>query len=110
VRWSFRGAGPCAVSEHRPGIHLKSARRGCDSLFGSGLGCSFLTGGFCARRSAEQRSAGFEKCALVDRQNDRYLERVWDPESGDIIHECEEPLTQHAGHGSAKAKKPTEED
>jgi len=42
---------------------------------------------------------------VIDRDNDRYLERVKDYESGEVIHHCEEPLSEHRGHGSAKAKK-----
>ena len=33
---------------------------------------------------------------------DEYLEKVVDPETGKIIHECQEPLHQHRDHGSAK--------
>ena len=46
----------------------------------------------------------FSKVRLIDRGNDRYYEKVWDPETGDVIHECDEPLSQHVGHGSAKQK------
>lgn len=42
---------------------------------------------------------------IIDRENDRYKEIVTDPETGKIIHQCEEPLSQHEGHGSAKEKK-----
>ena len=38
----------------------------------------------------------------VDRDQDLYQEVVIDPETGTIIHKCEEPLSQHRGHGSAK--------
>jgi hypothetical protein len=44
---------------------------------------------------------------LLDRDNDRYFERVTDYETGAIIHECDEPLSQHIGHGSdTKNRKP----
>lgn len=39
---------------------------------------------------------------IVDRENDRYFERVEDPETGTVIHQCDEPLSEHRGHGSAK--------
>lgn len=42
---------------------------------------------------------------LIDRDKDIYRETVTDYESGEIIHHCEEPLSQHRGHGSAKPKK-----
>lgn len=40
----------------------------------------------------------------ADRQKDRYHERVVDPQTGQTIHECHEPLSQHQGHGSASKK------
>ena len=40
----------------------------------------------------------------IDRDNDRYFEKITDYETGEIIHHCEEPLSQHQGHGSAKKK------
>jgi hypothetical protein len=42
---------------------------------------------------------------LIDRDKNLYRETVTDYESGAIIHHCEEPLSQHRGHGSAKPKK-----
>jgi hypothetical protein len=36
----------------------------------------------------------------IDRDNDRYTETVTDPQTGEIIHQCSEPLNQHLGHGS----------
>lgn len=47
-----------------------------------------------------------KKVRVIDRENDQYREKVWDPETGEVIHACEEPLSQHFGHGSAK-KPPT---
>jgi phage FluMu protein Com len=52
-----------------------------------------------------------KKVRVIDRESDQYREKVWDPETGEVIHECEEPLSQHFGHGSAKkpssGRKPT---
>ena len=42
---------------------------------------------------------------IIDRENDRYFERVTDYENGEIIHECEEPLSKHVDRGSAKKKR-----
>jgi DNA-directed RNA polymerase subunit RPC12/RpoP len=42
---------------------------------------------------------------VVDRENDKYKEIVTDPATGDVVHHCEEPLSQHQGHGSARKKK-----
>ena len=40
----------------------------------------------------------------VDRENDRYKELIVHPGTGEVIHHCEEPLSEHRGHGSAKKK------
>lgn len=45
-----------------------------------------------------------DKIRKIDRENDLYFERVIDPETGEIIHECSERLSEHFGHGSAKKK------
>lgn len=42
---------------------------------------------------------------LIDRKNDRYREVVKDTQTSDVIHEVDEPLSQHTGHGSAKSQK-----
>lgn len=41
---------------------------------------------------------------LIDRDNDHYRETITDYESGEVIHHCEEPLSEHQNHGSAKIK------
>lgn len=41
---------------------------------------------------------------IIDRENDKYYEVVKDPETGEILHECQEPLSKHRGHGAAKRK------
>ncbi len=46
----------------------------------------------------------YDKIRVIDRENNLYLETVKDAETGDVIHHCEEPLTEHFGHGSAKKK------
>ena len=42
---------------------------------------------------------------LIDRKNNRYKESVTDIQTGEVIHEVDEPLSQHTGHGSAKTPK-----
>ncbi len=46
-----------------------------------------------------------DKVRLIDRRNDDYHEVITDPETGEKVHECHEPLSKHHGHGSAKSKK-----
>ena len=40
----------------------------------------------------------------IDRLGDRYREHVVDPESGEVVHHCEERLSEHYGHGDAKRR------
>ncbi len=39
---------------------------------------------------------------VIDRLNDRYYELIRNPETGEVVRHCEEPLSQHIGRGSAK--------
>ena len=41
---------------------------------------------------------------LINRDNNRYEEKVTDYETGEVIHHQAEPLSEHVGHGSAKRK------
>ena len=38
----------------------------------------------------------------VDKVQDRYREVISDPETGEVIHQCEELLSKHRGHGDDK--------
>ena len=44
----------------------------------------------------------FKKERIIDRENDRYYEKFTDPDTGVVTRFCDEPLSQHVGHGSAK--------
>jgi hypothetical protein len=61
---------------------------------------------FIETRSEPSRSHKLEKHVhherVIDRRNDRYFEQVTDYETGEVLHRCEEPLSEHMGHGSAK--------
>lgn len=39
---------------------------------------------------------------LIDRENNLYKEEVKDSATGDIIHRCEEPLSDNKGHVKRK--------
>jgi hypothetical protein len=39
---------------------------------------------------------------IIDRRRNLYYEKVHDPETRRVLHEVEEPLTEHRGHGSAR--------
>lgn len=43
---------------------------------------------------------------LFDHINNRYQERITDPETGAVLREVDELLTDHQGHGSAKGRPP----
>jgi hypothetical protein len=45
-----------------------------------------------------------DKVRDIDRDADTYYERVVDPETGEVLRHCEEPLSEHFGRGSAKAR------
>jgi hypothetical protein len=42
---------------------------------------------------------------VIDRVNNWYREIIHDPTTGKIVHQTEEPLTEHKGHGDAKKSK-----
>jgi hypothetical protein len=39
---------------------------------------------------------------VMDRDTDRYVETVTMRETGEVVHHCDEPLSEHQGHGSAR--------
>ncbi len=45
---------------------------------------------------------------VIDRENDKYKEKIINPKTKEVLRHCEEPLSQHTGHGYAKYKKMTE--
>ena len=45
------------------------------------------------------------KVRIIDRVNDWYYEEVRYGDTGTVIHLCNEPLSEHCGHGSAKRPK-----
>ena len=42
---------------------------------------------------------------FIDRDSNIYSEKVTDIETAEVIHQNQEPLSAHTGHGSAKFKK-----
>jgi hypothetical protein len=39
---------------------------------------------------------------IIDRRGNRYVKRVEDPDTGEVVRNVDEPLTDHRGYGSAK--------
>lgn len=48
-----------------------------------------------------------DKYRRIDRERDLYDEVVVDQETGEVVHECHEPLSVHRHRGSAKSGPPT---
>jgi uncharacterized FlaG/YvyC family protein len=46
----------------------------------------------------------YKKVRIIDRENDRYYEEIVDPDTGNVIRQCDEPLSEHRGRGSEKGK------
>jgi hypothetical protein len=46
-----------------------------------------------------------QKVRRIDREHDRYEERVVDPGTGETIHSAKERLSDHWGHGSDKGRR-----
>jgi hypothetical protein len=42
------------------------------------------------------------KTRVIDRENNQYKEVIVNPETGELIRHCDEPLTEHINRGSAK--------
>jgi hypothetical protein len=42
---------------------------------------------------------------IINKTADAYYEKVTDVETGNVIHECAEPLSKHRGRGTAKPRK-----
>jgi predicted nucleic acid-binding Zn-ribbon protein len=61
-----------------------------------------LTQGFARREWSNKASGYVDRELRIDRQNDQYREVVKDCQTGTELHRCEEKLTEHVGHGSAK--------
>jgi len=63
-----------------------------------------VTWGFVRPETYRKTAAAVELRRRFDRGNDRYTETVTDFETGVVIHHSDEKLSDHRGHGSAKAK------
>ena len=62
-----------------------------------------LAEGFAGREKRKSVGDFVSKERLIDRENDLYRETVV-TDSGEVIHNVEESLSKHRGHGSAKSK------
>jgi hypothetical protein len=80
----------------RDGIGMKAKRAGQKKPFVESL-------------SMPSRSRSLDKLVhherLIDRDNDLYIEKVTEYETGKVIHQQTHALSEHIGHGSAKKKR-----
>ena len=53
---------------------------------------------------SDSQNRSIHRERIFDRENNRYKEIVKDRKTQENIHSCDEPLTAHQGHGSAKKK------
>lgn len=58
----------------------------------------------CGDEYSHAKKKMVDKTRLIDRKENQYFEEVVDKETGEIIHSCSEPLSEHFGHGTAKKK------
>ena len=68
---------------------------------GSNVRKSIISEG-TSRFEASQKARLVKVERHLDRLNDRYMERVTDVDFGVVLNECQELLSAHVGHGSAK--------
>jgi hypothetical protein len=57
--------------------------------------------GLVPQRSRDGALARVERVSERASHGDRYHEKVTMKDTGEVIHECNEPLSEHRGHGSA---------
>lgn len=60
--------------------------------------------GFTRPETARSTVAAVERMMHVDREKDHYVETVTEYETGTVVHHCDEKLSEHIGHGSAKKR------
>jgi len=77
----------------RSAVKLTGKRRGLKRPF-----LELFTGADQSRASGQW----MEKLRRIDRDHDRYIEVVTNPETGEVIHQQDEPLSHHRRHGSDK--------
>jgi hypothetical protein len=63
-----------------------------------------LAEGFNGYEFSHHRKKMVAKERLIDREGYVYREIVTDIETGELIHQCAEPLSKHRNHGMAKRK------
>jgi hypothetical protein len=63
-----------------------------------------VTGDDIFRKTGEMNKLSRE----IDRENDRYREKIVNPLTGEVIREVDEPLSAHRDRGTPRKKRPNE--
>ena len=53
----------------------------------------------------KDKTGAVSRFRMIDKKNDRYVEKISYTDTGTIIRDCDEKLSEHWGHGSAKDSK-----
>ncbi len=97
----------CGASVRRFNVEITASIKLHDSLKfkHKDAGRNMLAEGFSGDDLHYSSGKWMQKERLVDHKHNIYRERILNPETGDVVHFCEEPLSEHRGHGSDKAKR-----
>jgi len=87
------------VSGEMPAPHSTLRARGRHA--GMGWNKSFIRT-FTGADWSHRLQRFVRKIRILDRDNDRYVEKVVDPETGEVLRDVEQPLSEHQGRGSAR--------
>jgi len=98
-----RGCGAKLVPFTRPGTMMKGKVWRGEQIGKRDL-LSQMRVAFTPQHSRNAALARHER--TIDHHNDRYSEKVTICDTGEVIHLCEEALSAHQGHGSARKSKP----
>jgi hypothetical protein len=55
-----------------------------------------------------QRGVPVERFQQIDHREDIYYERIVDAVTGELLHEQQERLSEHRGHGDARRRHPAD--
>ena len=50
----------------------------------------------------KDKTGAVARIRMIDKENDKYVEKVVYTDTGTVIRDCDEKLSEHWGHGNAK--------
>ena len=102
----------CGSLKRRYGVDLSESFETHDSLKGkvidpSKTGKRKVRSEFVVGDDLHRKTGHWNKLERdIDRENDQYHERIVEPQTGEVLREVDEPLSQHQKRGSARKSKP----